>query len=156
MPSKLATSDSPKKARTPAYRLSRGVPLPLGAWSRRGGVNFSIFSKHATACTLVLCGSSGDKPAVEFKLDPRSNRTGEVWHAFVEGADAGTEYGYRFDMQPNPNPQVYRYNPARVLLDPYQACSRPAGLGESSCRASGPTATRWWWKTTSIGATISR
>ena len=119
MPTKLATADPRKPAAAPVYRLSRGVPLPMGAWSRRSGVNFSIFSKHATACTLVIFRPGSDQPAVEFKLDPRSNRTGEVWHAFVEGADAGTEYGYRFDMQPNPNPQVYRYNPAQVLLDPY-------------------------------------
>ena len=42
-----------------------------------------------------------------------------MWHALVEGLDAGVGYGFRFDMQPNPDPKVYRFNPERVLLDPY-------------------------------------
>src|ERR1039458_4390563 len=78
--------------------------LPLGATLRRTGVNFAIFSKHATSCTLVLLQPGAEHPFVEFALDPRSNRTGQVWHVFVEGLDAGMQYGYRFDMQPNPNP----------------------------------------------------
>jgi isoamylase len=88
-----------------------GRTLPLGATLRRAGVNFAIFSKHATSCRLVLLQPGAEHPFVEFPLDPRSNRTGQVWHAFVEGLDAG--------MQPNPNPQVHRFNPVHVLLDPY-------------------------------------
>src|ERR1039457_6293111 len=89
-----------------AYCVRRGVPLPLGAWCQRGGVNFSIFSKHATSCTLVLLQPGDEQPFAEFILDPRSNRTGQVWHVFVEGLDAGVQYGYRFAMQPNPDPQA--------------------------------------------------
>ena len=122
MPSRLANVAAAGKTvppAQPAYRLSRGVPLPMGTWCRRGGVNFSVFSKHATSCTLVIFQPGTNTPAVEFALDPRSNRTGEVWHGFVEGADVGTEYGYRFDMQPNPDPHVYRFDPAQAMLDPY-------------------------------------
>ena len=54
-----------------------------------------------------------------FPLDPHSNRTGQVWHIFVEGLDAGAHYAFRFDMQPNPDPKVYRFNPSDLLLDPY-------------------------------------
>ncbi len=86
---------------------------------RRSGVNFAVFSKHATSCTLVLLQPGAEHPFVEFPLDPRSNRTGQVWHAFVEGLDAGMQYGYRFDMQPNPDPVVHRFDPSHVLLDPY-------------------------------------
>jgi isoamylase len=121
MPRKSLTANMPKKsAKTsaPEFRLDRGIPLPLGATVHRTGVNFSVFSKYATSCTLVLFQPGAADPFVEYALDPRSNRTGQVWHAFVEGLDAGAQYGYRFDMQPNPNPPVYRYNPARVLLDP--------------------------------------
>src|SRR5271167_498415 len=122
MPRKLLTANLPRKSSkttAPGYRLDRGVPLPLGATLHRTGVNFSIFSKYATSCTLVLFRPSATDPFVEYPLDPRSNRTGQVWHAFVEGLDAATQYGYRFDMQPNPNPQVHRFEPSRVLLDPY-------------------------------------
>ena len=69
-------------------------------------------------------------PYVEFALDPAANRTGQVWHAFVEGLDAGGQYGYRFDMQPNPNPQVYRFDPSRTC------CSIPTH-GRSPTAAHG-------------------
>jgi isoamylase len=121
MPRKSVTANLPKKStRTtaPGYRLDRGIPLPLGPTVHRKGVNFSIFSKYATSCTLVLFRPGAKDPFVEYLLDPRSNRTGQVWHAFVEGLDAGGQYGYRFDMQPNPNPHVHRFDPSWVLLDP--------------------------------------
>lgn len=122
MPIKRGAKSVPKKSSATAaagHRVTRGVPLPFGASLRRYGVNFAIFSKHATACTLALFEPGAADPFVEFPLDPHSNRTGQVWHAFVEGLDAGIQYGYRFDMQPNPDPQVYRFNPEHVLLDPY-------------------------------------
>ena len=122
MPTKSLTRSQPQKSSAtsvPGYRVDRGVPLPLGATLRRTGANFAIFSKHATSCTLVLLQPGAEHPFVEYPLDPRSNRTGQVWHAFVEGLDAGMQYGYRFAMQPNPNPVVHRFNPSHVLLDPY-------------------------------------
>ncbi|MFZ0311750.1 MAG: glycogen debranching protein GlgX [Candidatus Korobacteraceae bacterium] len=134
MPLKSYTQHAPKKApltTAPGQNISRGVALPLGATVRRRGVNFAIFSKHATACTLVLFQAGAPDPYVEFALDPLANRTGQVWHVFVEGLDAGGQYGFRFDMQPNPNPQVYRYHPAHVLLDPYaHALSNGGTWGE--------------------------
>ncbi len=118
-----------------AYQISRGTPLPLGVTVHRHGVNFAIFSKYATSCRLVLFQPGTEQPAIEFALDPHVNRTGQVWHAFVEGADSGVQYGYRFDMQPNPNPQVYRFDPSRVLLDPYaQVLSGGATWGANVAR----------------------
>ena len=122
MPLKVGAKSAPKKSSVTAaagYPVAHGVPLPFGASLKRKGVNFSIFSKHATSCTLVLFQPGEADPFVELPLDPRSNRTGQVWHAFVEGLDAGIQYGYRFDMQPNPDPSIYRFNPGEVLLDPY-------------------------------------
>jgi glycogen operon protein len=124
MPPNSYTANQPKQATqttAPGYRLLRGTPLPLGPTIHRAGVNFAIFSKHATSCTLVLFQPGADDPWVEYPLDPHFNRTGQIWHAFVEGLDAGGQYGYRFAMQPNPDPNVYRFDPSRVLLDPY-AC----------------------------------
>ena len=101
------------------YQVTRGHPLPLGATVRRRGVNFSIFSKYATSCALALLEPGEQTPFLEYPLDPLNNRTGQVWHAFVEGLDSGVQYGYRFAMEPNPNPQVYRFNPSHLVLDPY-------------------------------------
>ena len=122
MPAKSSVRGQPQKSSSTSvagYRVDRGVPLPLGATLRRNDVNFAIFSKHATSCTLLLFEPGAAQPSVEFPLDPHSNRTGQVWHACVEGLDVGGQYGFRFDMQPNPDPRVHRFNPAIVLLDPY-------------------------------------
>ena len=91
--------------------------MPLGATVRRHGVNFSVFSKHATSCDLVLLEPGIPRAIATFPLDPHSNRTGQVWHIFVEGLDAGAHYAYRFDMQPNPDPGISFQS--RLLLDPY-------------------------------------
>jgi glycogen operon protein len=82
-------------------------------------VNFAIFSRCATSCTLVLLDSASGDPVTEIALDPIHNRTGNVWHIFVANLDPGVHYAYRFDMHPNPNPAVNRFDPSKLLLDPY-------------------------------------
>ena len=104
---------------TTQFEFSRGHPLPFGATVLRGGINFSIFSKHATAVTLVLFFPDEAEPLVEFPFDPHLNRTGDVWHAFLLGLDPGIHYGFRIDRSPNQNPQIYRFDSQKVLLDPY-------------------------------------
>jgi isoamylase len=107
-------------------RVRRGHPLPYGAGARRDGVNFSVFSRHATAVTLVLFLPEEKEPALELPLDPRYNKTGDVWHVFVEGIDPGVEYGFRAECEPNPDPAFLRFDRSKVLIDP---CGRAvAGL----------------------------
>ncbi len=53
------------------YQLRPGKPLPFGAMLVPGGVNFSIFSRHATACTLVLFEKGESQPMVEIPYEPR-------------------------------------------------------------------------------------
>jgi isoamylase len=134
MPTTTFVTRVPRKAAAtiaPGHRVSRGVPLPMGATIRRRGVNFSVFSRHATACSLVLFHPGESDPYVEFPLDPLANRTGQVWHVFVEGLDPEAQYGYRFDMKPNPDPEIYRFDPDYVLLDPYaRALSNGGAWGE--------------------------
>ena len=101
------------------FRVRRGHPLPYGAAARRDGVNFSVFSKHATAVSLVLFAPGESEPVLELPLDPRYNKTGDVWHVFVEGLDPGVEYGFRADRDPNPTPEVLRFDRNRVLIDPF-------------------------------------
>jgi glycogen operon protein len=99
--------------------LSRGAPLPFGASLVRGGINFAIFSRHATSVSLLLFEAENPNPVKEFVLDPRLNRTGDVWHAFLDGLDPGVHYAYRMSRTPNQNPLVYRFDPSHILLDPY-------------------------------------
>jgi glycogen operon protein len=101
------------------FAVRRGHPLPYGASVRRDGVNFSVFSRHATQMALVLFAPGEREPVLELPLDARYNKTGEVWHVLVEGLDPGIEYGFRADAAPNAAPSVLRFDRARVLLDPY-------------------------------------
>jgi glycogen operon protein len=99
-------------------RISRGAPRPYGASLFRGGVNFAIFSKHATHAWLVFFDSI-DGSSTEIALDPDENRTGHVWHVLVRGVDPGIGYCWRFDRDPNENPAIHRFDPHIQLLDPY-------------------------------------
>ncbi len=101
------------------FEISRGTPLPLGATLLRGGVNFSIYSSNASAVRLVLFESGGVKPIAEFPLDPRYNRTGDIWHATIRGIASNIEYGYRLDQTENTEKQVLRLDSSIVLIDPY-------------------------------------
>jgi glycogen operon protein len=104
---------------SPDFEINRGSPIPFGATVRRSGINFAIFSKHATAVTLVLFYPGDRESLVEFPLDPRINRTGDVWHAFLQGLNPGIHYAFRMDRVPNENPLVYRFDRSNTLLDPY-------------------------------------
>ncbi len=98
------------------FSISRGSPMPLGPTLQRHGINFAVFSKHATGVTLVLFVPGEMEPIAEFPLDPHYNRTGQVWHAFVSGVDVGIQYGYR--MQ-GPHDHIHKFDYDQVLLDPY-------------------------------------
>ena len=75
-----------------------GSPLPLGTQEWEGGVNFAIFSRHASRVRLELFDHPGDPvPARATDLDSARNRTGDVWHVWVEGICPGQLYAYRVD-----------------------------------------------------------
>ncbi len=102
------------------FSIERGNALPLGSTLTQKGINFSIFSKHATQVTLILFTSGVDAPIATFELSASKNRTGFIWHILIKGIDPDIiRYGYQMDMQPNPNPQIYHFNPNTVLIDPY-------------------------------------
>lgn len=101
------------------FAVLRGHPLPFGATRLHGGVNFSIFSRHATTMTLVLFTPGDPEPLMEFPLDPELHRTGDVWHVFVQGLAPGFEYGYRAAREGEKSSPLHHFDPALVLLDPY-------------------------------------
>ena len=116
----------------------------------RGGVNFAVFSEHATGVTLVLFAKGAIEPMVEFPFDPVINRTGNVWHAFVGGIDPGLDYGYRMNRDKKLQRGTDRFDPDLVLLDPYaRGCRRvapPRGdLGTRMLRRSTIVDTSFDW-----------
>jgi glycogen operon protein len=96
-----------------------GKALPLGASLTHDGVNFAIFSRHATAVTLILFESADSGSRwTEIPLNKRGNKTGNIWHCFIKGLGAGTCYLYRADGPYFPEKGM-RFNPHNTLLDPY-------------------------------------
>jgi glycogen operon protein len=79
-------------------------------------VNFALFSEHATGVTLCLFDPAD--PAREARRVPLQERTDQVWHAYLPEARPGLLYGYRVEGPYEPR-DGHRFNPAKVLLDPY-------------------------------------
>jgi glycogen operon protein len=99
--------------------IRKGSSFPLGATAAPEGVNFSVFSKNATAVDLLLFDSVEDsRPARVIRIDPSTNRTYHYWHVFVPGVQAGQIYGYRVEGPSDPGSGM-RFDPSKVLLDPY-------------------------------------
>ncbi|TVR19062.1 MAG: glycogen debranching enzyme GlgX [Anaerolineaceae bacterium] len=100
------------------YPLRIGQPLPYGATLTNNGVNFSIFSRHADACALVLYHVGEAQPLVEIPF-PDEFRIGNVFTMQIFGLDyERIEYGFRFDGPYKPR-QGLRFDHTKVLLDPY-------------------------------------
>ena len=117
-----------------------GKSYPLGATIHPGGINFSVFSKHATQVELLLFEHvDADKPTRVFRLSADQNRTGYYWHIFIAGIKAGQLYGWQM-QGPNLPEEGLRYNGEKVLLDPY---GRGVAAGDNYDRnaASGPEKT---------------
>src|SRR5215475_10561344 len=96
-----------------------GHSSPLGATIVDGGVNFSLFSRSATGVELLLFDREDDaRPARVMHLDPAANRTYHYWHVCVPDVQPGQLYGYRV-MGPSDPAHGMRFDPAKVLLDPY-------------------------------------
>jgi glycogen operon protein len=96
-----------------------GEPLPPGAKVVGDGVQFSIFSRNASSVILVLFrGVESGSPYDEVALDPVLNKTGDIWHIWVQGLPEGSLYGYRIDGSYRPE-QGHRFNRHKLLIDPY-------------------------------------
>jgi glycogen operon protein len=108
----------PDVGTTAAPTVSSGEPHPLGATVTDGGVNFSLFSRSATAVDLLLFRTMDDENPSVVHLDPRTHRTFNYWHAFVHGIGEGQLYGYRVRGPWAPE-QGQRFDPDKLLIDPY-------------------------------------
>jgi isoamylase len=87
-----------------------GLPFPLGVHESGGGANFALFSRDATRVRLELFDHASDaQPVKAVDFDPIGNRTGDVWHARVEGIHSGQLYAYRVDGPYQPT-EGHRFN----------------------------------------------
>jgi len=118
-----------------------GSPLPLGTQETGGGVNFAVFSRHASRVRLELFDRPEDPvPARVIDLDAARHRTGDVWHVWVAGIGPGQFYAYRVDGPYEPN-EGHRFNFNRLLLDPFAtAITRLPPWDFASARGYDPSA----------------
>lgn len=116
------------------------------------GTNFSVYANHATRVDLMIFEDpEAALPTQEYQM----TRFGNVWNIYVEGVGEhtyygfiawgpnwpvdpqwipGTIYGFQADVDSNGN----RYNPNKLLIDPYStAIHRDYNWAEGSA-ASGP------------------
>ncbi len=100
------------------FKLRRGKPLPFGATIVPEGINFSVFSRFATSCELILFKKRETEPyAVIPFLD--EFRIGNVFNMVVFDLDyENIEYGFRMDG-PFDTQVGHWFNKEKILLDPY-------------------------------------
>lgn len=93
-----------------------GNPYPLGSFWDGKGVNFALFSHNATGVELCLFDQAkGAAESVKIKLTERTN---DIWHGYIPDLKPGQLYGYRVYGPYEPS-NGHRFNPAKILLDPY-------------------------------------
>ncbi len=110
-------------------RVFPGAPYPLGGTWDGLGVNFALYSEHATKVELCLFDSTAPGPeAVRIEL---SEQTDMVWHGYLPDLKPGQLYGYRVHGPYDPA-RGLRFNPAKVVLDPYaKSIARPVRWHDS-------------------------
>lgn len=123
------------------------------------GVNFSVYSANAERMELFLFDDpEADRPTRRFEME----RFGDVWSLYVEGIGRGQHYGYvawgpNWTYSPDFYPgsvegfvadvdgQGNRFNPNKLLLDPYaKVVHRDHDWGRAS-NASGPARAESTW-----------
>lgn len=102
------------------YCMLPGRRYPPGATVEDDGVNFSVFSRHATGAELLLyAGASDQEPFQIIRLDPQYNRTFFSWHALIVDLPPGTHYTWRMEGPYDPHGQGWRFDSRVELVDPW-------------------------------------
>src|SRR5438128_4491200 len=95
------------RERPSSVRNRPGRPYPLGATWDGAGVNFALFSEHATGVELCLFNSRRDRrEAQRIKL---TEQTDMVWHCYLPDVLPGQLYAYRVDGPYDPK-AGHRFN----------------------------------------------
>ena len=97
-------------------RVWPGAPYPLGATWDGVGVNFAVFSEHATRVELCLFDSVDAE--VESLTIPLPEQTDMVWHGYLPDVHPGQLYAYRVHGPYEPH-RGHRFNPNKLVMDPY-------------------------------------
>ncbi|MEM9659927.1 MAG: glycogen debranching enzyme, partial [Planctomycetota bacterium] len=94
-------------------------PLPYGAILQDDGVQFSVYSKSATAMRVLLYRRVSDRePFRTIEFDAANDRWGDIWSVFVPDLKSGQLYHFQADGPYNPE-RGHRFNGKARLIDPY-------------------------------------
>jgi glycogen debranching enzyme GlgX len=100
--------------KTLAFR-GPGQPWPLGSSWDGHGVNFAVFSRHASSMTLCVFDETGETESARLNFPAR---TGDIWHGYIPDVGPGLIYGLRADGPWQPG-NGHKFNASKLLLDPY-------------------------------------
>jgi isoamylase len=125
-----------------AWERVEGSSSPLGAtWvEAERAWNFALYSRHATAATLLLYGDDPTRPVYELLLHPVQNKSGGIWHCIVPEvrAPGAKYYAWRLDG-PRDAARAQRFDPEKVLFDPFAASLHfPPGFSRQAACGPGP------------------
>jgi len=96
-------------------RVTEGSAEAHGAiWDGRG-TNFTLFSANATRVEVCLFDSNGNRERERLALP---EYTDGFWHGYIPDVHPGSVYGLRVHGPYNPE-SGHRFNPNKLLLDPY-------------------------------------
>ena len=98
-----------------SFVVRTGSNTPRGATYDGGGVNFALFSAHATRVELCLFDTTGREEIARINMP---DYTDQIFHGYVENIGPGQVYGYRV-YGPYAPEEGHRFNPNKLLLDPY-------------------------------------
>ena len=102
------------------YVTRPGTRFPAGATALPEGVNFCVFSRHATRMELLLyAAADSPQPFQVVALSPEENRSFYFWHVFVEGLPPGIYYTWRADGPSDTRETGRAFNPRKQLVDPW-------------------------------------
>jgi isoamylase len=130
-----------------AWERREGTPYPLGVSHvvEEQSLNFALYSKHASAVTLLVYHADDlFKPLVNCRLDPFRNKSGPIWHCRLRLADTDGAIYYAYQID-GPNPAAtyewHSFDPQKNLLDPYaRAVFFPPGFSRNSASQPGSNA----------------
>ena len=97
-----------------------GRAYPFGAIFDGVGTNFALYAGAADKVELCLIDEKGSNGSVRYeeKRVTLEEKDAGIWHAFLPMVGPGQKYGYRVYGPWDPA-RGLRYNPAKLLLDPY-------------------------------------
>ena len=106
--------------KTKKYQFKAGHTYPSGANKNAGGVNFSIFSRHASSVELLLFEKSTSKQPLQIiQLEAETHKTFYYWHVYVIDLPVNTWYTWRIDGPNEPKEAGLHFDKEKHLIDPW-------------------------------------